>query len=184
VTGTESVADRIAFARSQKNISQPELARRLGMNNSTQISQWEKNVRTPRPERLSQIAAALGVSVEWLISGTGERPGRAPAAEPREHAGMNGTNGSGMVPEQLTDKLLEMRPIITAISVARALYAGAELQDHLRPLKAKLYEAVRRWRPSESDEDVRGIVDALADEPPPPSSGTARISPRRTADAR
>ena len=82
------IADRIRMARRSARLSQAELAERLNVASSA-VAQWEgPRGTTPRIEKLPVIAAALGVSVEWLLTGREERhharngDGHTPALTP------------------------------------------------------------------------------------------------------
>jgi len=63
--------DRLAAAREQANLSQAALAKRLGVKTGT-VRKWEDDLAEPRANRLSMLAGILGVSMGWLITGTGE----------------------------------------------------------------------------------------------------------------
>ena len=63
--------DRVAAAREAATMSQAQLARRLGIKQST-LKSWEDDLSEPRANRLSMLAGLLGVSISWLISGQGE----------------------------------------------------------------------------------------------------------------
>ncbi len=63
--------DRLAAAREAAGMEPAALARRLGVKAST-IRKWEEDLSEPRANRLSMIAGLLGVSITWLIDGTGE----------------------------------------------------------------------------------------------------------------
>ncbi len=63
--------DRLAAARDYAGLSQAALAKRLGVKAST-IRKWEDDLAEPRANRLSMLAGVLGVSMTWLINGTGE----------------------------------------------------------------------------------------------------------------
>ena len=58
---------RIARARKIANVSQKELAKRLGVT-SPMVSQWENGVRSPRHSTLLRIAEALNIDVRELIA--------------------------------------------------------------------------------------------------------------------
>lgn len=68
--------DRVAGAREQAGMSQPELAKRLGVKLKT-LKSWEDDFTEPRANKLSMMAGLLNVSLLWLISGEGDAP-RAP----------------------------------------------------------------------------------------------------------
>ena len=62
--------DRLVAAREKANLSQQDLAKRLGVKNST-IKSWENDNSEPRANRLSMLAGMLNVSITWLISAEG-----------------------------------------------------------------------------------------------------------------
>lgn len=59
---------RIADAREKIGCSQETLARMLGVTKGL-IGQYEIGYTTPRAQKLGQIAGALGVTVEYLLTG-------------------------------------------------------------------------------------------------------------------
>jgi len=63
--------DRVAAARENAGLSQAELAKRLGIKQST-LRGWEDDLSEPRANRLATLAGVLGVSMMWLINGEGE----------------------------------------------------------------------------------------------------------------
>lgn len=63
--------DRLAKAREFADMDQTQLARRLGVKLAT-IRNWEADRSEPRANRLSMLSGLLGVSIIWLMSGTGE----------------------------------------------------------------------------------------------------------------
>lgn len=65
--------DRVAGAREASNMTQAELARRLGIKKTTLIH-WEDDISEPRANRLSMLAGLLNVSIKWLLTGEGEGP--------------------------------------------------------------------------------------------------------------
>lgn len=68
-TSIPPITGRIFSVLEQKNISQSELARKLGIRQST-ISGWKQKFNEPEAELLEPIANALNVSIEFLITGT------------------------------------------------------------------------------------------------------------------
>ena len=71
--------DRLVAAREKADLSQQDLAKRLGVKNST-IKSWENDNSEPRANRLSMLAGLLNVSITWLISAEGsgvEAPGKS-----------------------------------------------------------------------------------------------------------
>ena len=65
----ERVGARIKTARVEKELSQNGLARLIGDENVSAgyISRWERGEHMPSWANLHKIAAALGVSVGWLV---------------------------------------------------------------------------------------------------------------------
>ena len=75
------LADRIRIARRSARLSQAQLADRLNVASSA-VAQWEgPNGTMPRIDKLPSIATAVGVSVEWLLTGTGAKRHARHAAE-------------------------------------------------------------------------------------------------------
>ncbi len=72
-----TLGDRLAAAREAVGLTQSQLAGRLGVRART-LRSWENDVAEPRANRLQMLAAMLGVSLRWLLSGEGE--GVAPPA--------------------------------------------------------------------------------------------------------
>ena len=71
--GSAVLADRIRLARRFAKLSQAELAGRLDVAPSA-VAQWESPHGTrPRIEKFSALAAAMGVPVDWLLTGRGNR---------------------------------------------------------------------------------------------------------------
>lgn len=62
------INDRIREARSIAKMTQDALAKRLKLTKST-ISQWESGMTTPNGKNLINLAEALNVSPEWLLTG-------------------------------------------------------------------------------------------------------------------
>ncbi|MEO9651470.1 MAG: helix-turn-helix domain-containing protein [Roseobacter sp.] len=68
---TATFGDRLAAAREMAEMTQPELARRLGVRVAT-LRGWENDLSEPRANRLSMMAGLLNVSMMWLINGQGD----------------------------------------------------------------------------------------------------------------
>ncbi|MBE7462306.1 MAG: helix-turn-helix transcriptional regulator [Planctomycetes bacterium] len=62
-----NVGPRIAEARNRLGLSQIALAERLGVTSGA-VSQWESGTSIPETKRLMEIAAALNVTSDWLLS--------------------------------------------------------------------------------------------------------------------
>jgi transcriptional regulator with XRE-family HTH domain len=92
-----SLGDRVKSARQGlrvrgRKVTQGDLAKAVGVDRNT-VSRWENGAMVPSdPTVLASLAAALEVSVEWLISGDPGDPGdrglaRTSNAELHESAG-------------------------------------------------------------------------------------------------
>jgi transcriptional regulator with XRE-family HTH domain len=69
--GTEGVAARIREARRALALTQDELARRVGVSRSA-VAQWETDRTGQVRANLARVAAVLGVSIGYLITGDSE----------------------------------------------------------------------------------------------------------------
>lgn len=63
--------DRLAGAREAAGLSQPDLAKRLGVRLTT-VQAWEDDASEPRSNRLQMLAGMLNVSIRWLLTGEGD----------------------------------------------------------------------------------------------------------------
>lgn len=63
------VADRIKKKREELGLTQTELARRSGLT-APGISQYESGIRNPSFDALNKLSSVLGVSTDYLISGS------------------------------------------------------------------------------------------------------------------
>lgn len=64
--------NRIKKARAEKGWSQAELARRMFISQPS-VADWESGRKAPHTKNLARLAMLLGVSVEWLATGRGEK---------------------------------------------------------------------------------------------------------------
>ncbi|HHQ4580585.1 TPA: LexA family protein [Aeromonas hydrophila] len=65
------INERIKQTRKRLGYSQEILGSRVGVSRVS-ISQWERGENTPNGRYLNDLAAALGVTVGWLLTGEGE----------------------------------------------------------------------------------------------------------------
>lgn len=63
--------DRMAGAREAADMTQAQLARRLGVK-KTSLMSWEQDLSEPRANRLSMLSGLLNVSMTWLLTGEGD----------------------------------------------------------------------------------------------------------------
>lgn len=68
-----TLGDRIVAAREARGQSLAELAQRLGVRART-LRDWENDRAEPRANRMQMLAAMLGLSLRWLMTGEGEDP--------------------------------------------------------------------------------------------------------------
>ena len=68
----ETLGQRIKQAREAKGLMQKQLGTRVGKSESA-VSQWENGgIREIKGPTLHKLANALGVSIDWLLSGETE----------------------------------------------------------------------------------------------------------------
>lgn len=74
-----TTGDRIKEARKYRNLTQKELAKKLGISYQA-LAQWENDLRKPKPETLERIGDALKIDwtyfTDWKV-----RPGTVRAAD-------------------------------------------------------------------------------------------------------
>ena len=108
--------DRLALARESQNLTQEQLAKRLGLRVQT-VQNWEFDRSEPRANKLQMLAGFLNVSMIWLLTGEGE--------------GGPALRGSGKtLPAELSAVLGEIRDI--RVANTRANDRLAKLEKRLR----------------------------------------------------
>jgi len=70
-----SIGTRIRKLRNAAGYTQADLAKKLGNITRESISQWETDGTLPEPERLADIAAALGSTVGYIMNDESEPAG-------------------------------------------------------------------------------------------------------------
>lgn len=75
-----TLGDRLSAAREAVGLTQSALAARLGVRLKT-LRGWENDLAEPRANRLQMLAAMLGVSLRWLLTGEGEGVSPPPTEE-------------------------------------------------------------------------------------------------------
>ena len=79
---TDDVAtfgDRLTHAREAAGLSVEGLARRLGVRRPL-VAAWEADQSEPRANQMQMMSGLLGVSLRWLMTGTGGWAEAPPAA--------------------------------------------------------------------------------------------------------
>ncbi|MFK8078271.1 MAG: helix-turn-helix domain-containing protein [Granulosicoccus sp.] len=67
------LGSRISEARMAMGFSEKQLAQRLGLKEQT-IEKWESGEKTPRANKLHQLAGVLGIPIVWLMGGAETPP--------------------------------------------------------------------------------------------------------------
>ena len=81
---TATFGDRVTGAREAAGMTREQLSARLGVKLKT-VAAWEEDMSAPRGNKLQMLSGVLGVSIPWLLTGTGQGPDgpdapRAPVA--------------------------------------------------------------------------------------------------------
>lgn len=77
-----ALSQRIREARAACGMTQQELARAAGVSSGILISRWECDAVEPSLRTLAKVASALGVRLDWLVTGVGQGPsGPTPTTE-------------------------------------------------------------------------------------------------------
>ena len=76
-----TLGKRIAQLRSQRGISQIELAEQLMVSRQA-ISKWETDGSVPELEKLIQLSNIFGVTLDELVKGEAQQPTSQPAPAP------------------------------------------------------------------------------------------------------
>jgi transcriptional regulator with XRE-family HTH domain len=97
ITFVKSLAERLKMARELRQLTQAQLAKRAGCEQST-IGNVESGARQTL-RNLVEVARALQVSAEWLYDGNGPAPHNI-AAEPLRHYSLPEWPFSHITPEQ------------------------------------------------------------------------------------
>jgi SOS-response transcriptional repressor LexA len=63
-----NISDRISAKRRELSLSQVALAQKIGVS-GVSVGKWESGLNQPKGRYLNELAAALGVSVDWLLTG-------------------------------------------------------------------------------------------------------------------
>jgi Zn-dependent peptidase ImmA (M78 family)/DNA-binding transcriptional regulator YiaG len=68
-----NISNRLGEVRDLANLSQTDLAKRLGVSSSL-VSHWESGTRVPSETQVMEMSRALGVSVDYLLNAEGVCP--------------------------------------------------------------------------------------------------------------
>lgn len=67
---TATFGDRVTAAREAAGMTREQLSARLGVKLKT-VAAWEDDMADPRGNKLQMLSGMLGVSIPWLLTGTG-----------------------------------------------------------------------------------------------------------------
>lgn len=81
-----TLGNRIAALRKAAGLSQEALAAKLGVSRQA-IGKWEADASLPGLDNLHQLAKALGVTIDALLTGERTEEQAAPAGDPAQKAG-------------------------------------------------------------------------------------------------
>lgn len=112
---TATFGDRLAGAREAAQLTQAQLAKRLGVKVKT-VRQWEEDLSEPRANRIQMLSGLLNVSLSWLLTGVGE--------------GIEAPDAAPDLPGDVVAALAEMREIQTDLT--RLSGRMARLEKRLR----------------------------------------------------
>ncbi len=62
----DSLGEKIKFLRTSNNITQPQLAQKIGVSNGI-ISIWENNINEPKASYIKKICLFFDVSADYLL---------------------------------------------------------------------------------------------------------------------
>lgn len=72
------IGERIKQLRTEKGLSQDDLAKHLNLKNRSTLGTWETSDKaSPDYETLKRLAAFFNVSTDYLLGATDERTGKA-----------------------------------------------------------------------------------------------------------
>lgn len=107
--------DRLAGAREAAELTQKDLAKRLGVKTRT-LAAWENDLSEPRANRLQMLSGLLNVSLGWLLTGEGE--------------GVEPPDAGGALTRDARALLLELREVRADITDATKRMARLEKGLH------------------------------------------------------
>ncbi len=111
--------DRLHAAREALNLTQKELAHKLGVKFKT-VQAWEEDLAEPRANKLQMVAGLLNVSIMWLLNGEGD--------------GLDDPDEQQEIGGDISEILIEIR---------RTKAEFTRLADHLGHLEKRLQKALK-----------------------------------------
>jgi len=92
---SSTFGDRVAAGRRAVGLTQQALARNLGIKLKT-LRAWEDDMSEPRANKLQMLAGVLGVSLIWLLTGSGDGVDD-PTVAPDGVIAVNANTASGLL---------------------------------------------------------------------------------------
>ena len=118
------IGSRILKARNDKNLTQKELGRLIGKD-ETMVSKWERDRNRPRQSAVALLAGVLGVSPQWILSGEGKsRPSsgsKARATQPSAPIAIHLPT-----PEEIRDGIYTLEGCARAVEAWQARFRDLE----------------------------------------------------------
>lgn len=113
-----TLGDRVTAARERMNMTQTQLAKRMGVQVNT-LRGWENDNSEPRANRLTMMAGILNVSVMWLLNGEGEGV---------EEAGLDNSETLGIL-NQMRDIRVEMNQLTKRLALLEKRLREAQTHE-------------------------------------------------------
>jgi len=167
----ESFPDRLAKSIDESGLGRPEFAARSGVGTSA-LAKWLSGKLTPKSEQLYNLAKTAGVTMEWLLTGRGERTVEATLAGAEGYMGQKVDEKDR--PHLL--RLLEMRDANSLGShmaqqvfkatpdVTGGISTVADLRKQMRAAEAKLKKLKNALKKVEAEQAELDSRDQAGDD--------------------
>jgi len=106
ISEARSIGERIRKARKSRNLSQADLARRVGVSQPA-IANWESGMHDPRRFTLAKLADVLGAPLDWLAAGgrsdaeTDKNPAASYIRRPLRHVPVISLRAAGLLAQDI-----------------------------------------------------------------------------------
>lgn len=127
--------------RKQRGLNQSDFANLAGVSFST-YRRWEKGERTPNVATLHALASALGVSVDYLLTGTEDAPEsnaelKTKGGVPTSAAATDNPNNSGIIGDNnINNNIIGSNSTVNAVPAPRS--APADVLLYIGPDGARV----------------------------------------------
>lgn len=127
------IANRLQALRKQKNLSQEELAEKIGVTRQA-VSKWERAEASPDTENLILLAKLYDISLDELLKVNGESvPESGGISLKKADYGFSGEEIKEMRPENYTEEeIYPGRPEAESTSIPQGAPFGADISDEER----------------------------------------------------